>query len=151
VLLQFRVIANAVRRPSSPPDPRQPVGARKLLALSMIAQAPGMCINEVARALGVRQPTASQVVKALAGLRLIDVHRDSRDGRTVRVHASGEGLRLLRGLPALFDFGDRLPNAIASLDAQSLSRLERGLDELLASLQSRVAVPRGAPAWRLTK
>ncbi len=134
VLLQFRVIANAVRSSAPHSRPAQPVAGRKLLALSAIADKPGMGVNELAKALGVRQPTASQVVKTLAALHLVDVQRDGPDRRTVQLHANAEGQLLLRALPAHFNFGDRLPDALKRLDDRSLSRLEAGLTDIVRAL-----------------
>lgn len=134
VLLQFRVIANAVRSSARPVGSTHPVADRKLLALSAIAQSPGMGVNDLAGALGVRQPTASQVVKALAQLRLIEVERDGRDRRAVTIHVSDGSLAILRRLPAHFDFGDRLPEALTQLDGALLLRLESGLTSLVQAL-----------------
>lgn len=134
VLLQFRIIANAVSSPVRPKHALHAVTDRKLLALNAIAHTPGMGIKGLAKALGVRQPTASQVVKALAGLHLVEVHRDGADRRAVNIRPSGAGLAILQGLPAHFDFGDRLPEALARLDADSLRSLESGLADLVRAL-----------------
>lgn len=142
VLLQFRVIANAVRTPSRPTGATRRVADRKLLALSAVAQSPGMGVNALAVALGVRQPTASQVVKALAQLRLVEVARDDRDRRAVRIHVSDDGQAVLRHLPAQFDFGDRLGKALTQLDVALLLRLESGLASLVQAL-ARSATPSG--------
>ena len=140
VLLQFRVIANAVRSCARSVGTTHAVADRKLLALSAIAQLPGMGVNELANALGVRQPTASQVVKALAQRRLVQVQRDRRDRRAVKIRVTDDGLAVLRCLPAHFDFGDRLPRALAQLDGASLLRLESGLTTLLAALTRSAAL-----------
>lgn len=134
VLLQFRVIASAVRSPTRAATGPHPVTDRKLLALSAIAGSPGMGVNQLAQALGVRQPTASQVVKTLAEQHLVDVHRDARDRRAVRICASAAGRALLQRLPAQFDFGDRLPEALARLDEGRLRSLELGLADLVQAL-----------------
>ncbi len=134
VLLQFRVIANAVRSSARPVGATHPVADRNLLALSAIDQSPGMGVNDLANALGVRQPTASQVVKALARLHLVEVERDRRDRRAVTIHVSDDGLAVLRCLPAHFDFGDRLPEALTQLDGALLLRLESGLTNLVQAL-----------------
>lgn len=143
VLLQFRVIANAVRLPARPTRALHPVTDRKLLALSAIAHAPGIGVNGLAKVLGVRQPTASHVVKALAGLHLVDVQRDDGDRRAVGIRPSVAGLAVLQVLPAHFDFGDRLPEALARLDGNSLRSLESGLADLVQAL-GRTAPVRGS-------
>jgi MarR family transcriptional regulator, organic hydroperoxide resistance regulator len=140
VLLQFRVIANAVRLTARPARATHPVTDRKLLAPSAIAHSPGMSVNDLASALGVRQPTASQVAKALAQLRLVEVQRDRRDRRAVTIHVSNDGLAVLRRLPAHFDFGDRLPEALAQLDGAALLRLESGLTSLVRALPRAAAL-----------
>jgi DNA-binding MarR family transcriptional regulator len=139
VLLQFRVIANAVRSPVRPVHARQAVPDRQLLALSAIARAPGMRVRDLAQALGVRQPTASQVVKALLARQLVTVERDGGDRRAVRIHVHAHGLAVLQVLPESFDFGDRLPEALARLDASALRSLEAGLSELTLALSRSAA------------
>lgn len=134
VLLQFRAIANAVRTSAWPERPRNLVGDRKLLALCAIARSPDMGVNEVAQCLGLRQPTASQVVGSLLDTGLVDVRRDSLDRRAVLIRVSATGLDVLRHLPPRFDFGDRLPDALRRLDERLLSSLEAGLTGLLQRL-----------------
>lgn len=134
VLLQFRVIANAARAPARLARTTQPVAGRKLLALSVIARTPGLGVNGLAAALGVRQPTASQVVRTLAKLHLVAVGRDGRDRRAVRIRASALGLAVLNELPPRFDFGDRLPEALSQLDSEALGRLESELAVLVEAL-----------------
>ena len=134
VVLQFRVVANSVWSSAHRPRQNQTVGDRKLLALSAIAHMPGLGVNALALTLGVRQPTASQVVKALAASHLITVRRDDLDRRAVRIHATLEGLAVVRELPPSFDFGNRLPLALGLLRPGELCRLESGLAELLDAL-----------------
>lgn len=134
VLLQFRVIANAVKSSAPPVPSLTGVTDRKLLALRAVAEAPGLSMNALAVALEIRQPTASQVVKFLVQKQLVEVSRDSRDRRAVRIRASGLGLALLEGLPSQFDFGERLPRALAQVGPASLSSLEASLEVLLNAL-----------------
>ena len=134
VLLQFRVIANAVRSSARTTRDGHTVADRKLRALGAIAQSPGLGVNDLADALGVRQPTASQLVKALAQLRLIAVERDDHDRRAVRIHVSDDGWAILRQFPARLDFADRLPAALTQLDGDLLVRLESVLTRLVQAL-----------------
>lgn len=139
VLLQFRAIANAVRSQARQAQQRHLIGNRKLLALRAIADAPGVGVKGLARSLGVRQPTASQIVKALAALHLVQVRSDERDQRAVRIHASAAGLAVLRNLPGQFDLGDRLNDALGRLNQNALSSLESGLAAVLKALLPAVA------------
>lgn len=91
-------------------------------------------LNDLANALGVRQPTASKVAKALAPLHLVEVARDRRDRCAVTIHVSDDGLAVLRCLPAHFDCGDRLPEALTQLDVALPLGRESGLTHLVLAL-----------------
>lgn len=147
VLRQLRVLANAVRYSAGPIGATRAVANRRLLALSVIAHSPGIGVKHLAIALGVRPPTASRVVKALAQLRLIEVEQDGRDRRAVRIHVSDEGRLNLRQFPEHFDFGDRLPEALTQLDDALLQRLESELTCLVHAItcSASALVLRGGP------
>ena len=80
----------------------------------------------------VRQPTASNLVKALAERDLIEVRKDERDGRAVMLHLRPAGARVLRRVPG--PFAGVLPGALASLDLITLERLELDLAALIKVL-----------------
>ena len=101
-------------------------------ALSIIRDRPGLGVNDLARALDVRQPTASNLVKSLAVQGLIEVRKAAADRRAVQLHVLAAGTRLLRRAPGPFT-GD-LPDALAGLDEQTLQRLEQDLRVLIAAL-----------------
>lgn len=127
VLMQFRIIANAMSLPAGPVSSQSPVVHRNLRALDAVAHAPGLGVNALASALGVPQPMASQAVKALVQRHLIKVERNLHDRRAVRLYVSEDGRAVLGSLPAKFDFGDRLAAALRKLDEASQLRLESGL------------------------
>lgn len=135
-MLQFRVVANALRAPVQRRVEGHAISDRKLTALNAVWHSPGIGVNALARLLDVRQPTASQLVKALAAQQLIEVRRDSHDRRAVNLHISADGRALLRRLPAGFDFGARLPLALQRMGAESVISLERGLSQLIESLRN---------------
>lgn len=134
VLMQFRAIANALKFPVPAAGANPLLTDRRLSALGAIAHQPGLSVNGLAGALGVRQPTASQRVKALAALQLVTVHRDGHDRRGLHLHASTAGLEVLRAHPPQLEYADRLPRALAQLDEASLHSLESGLAELVQAL-----------------
>jgi DNA-binding MarR family transcriptional regulator len=84
--------------------------------------------------MGIRQPTASQVVKALAAPHLVTVRADKLDCCAARVHATSEGQAIVRKLTSSFCFGDRLPLALGLLECGELNRRQSGLAELLDAL-----------------
>jgi DNA-binding MarR family transcriptional regulator len=100
--------------------------------LSIIRDRAGLGVNELAAALSVRQPTASNLVKGLVQQDLIEVRREAEDRRAVQLHVLPAGRRVLRRVPG--PFAGVLPQALAALDAETLRRLESDLDRLIRVL-----------------
>lgn len=132
VLRQFRLVFNAVKTHFQQVEKRVGVGGAQVWALSVIRDRPGIGVNDLARALDVRQPTASNLAKSLAEQDLIEVRKDERDGRAVRLHVRPAGTRVLRRAPG--PFTGVLPDALAGLDPKTLSRLEQDLTVLIKAL-----------------
>lgn len=132
VLRQFRLVFNAVKTHFQQVEKQAGVGGAQVWALSVIRERPGIGVNDLARAMDVRQPTASNVAKLLAEQGLIAVQRDGRDGRAVQLHLLPAGARLLRRVPG--PFAGVLPQALARLDPVVLSRLEKDLAALISEL-----------------
>ena len=132
VLQQFRVVFNAVKTHFQQVERRAGIGGAQVWALSIIRDRPGIGVNELSRALSVRQPTASNIVKSLSQHELVDVRRDASDRRAVQLHILPEGRKVLRRAPG--PFAGVLPEALASLDPETLARLEHDLAELIRTL-----------------
>ena len=132
VLRQFRIVFNAVKAHFQQVERKAGVGGAQVWALAVIRDRPGLGVNDLAAALDVRQPTASNLVKALAQHGLIEVRREGPDRRAVQLHLLKEGRRVLRRAPG--PFTGVLPQALASLDAETLARLEADLDKLIGVL-----------------
>lgn len=132
VLRQFRLVFNSVKTHFQQLENRAGLGGAQVWALSVVRDRPGLGVNELARAMDVRQPTASNLVKSLGDQDLIEVRRDERDGRAVRLHLRPAGARVLRRAPG--PFAGVLPEALASLDAVTLDRLEADLALLIEVL-----------------
>lgn len=132
VLRQFRLVFNTVKTHFQQVEKRAGLGGAQVWALSVIRDRPGIGVNDLARAMDVRQPTASNLVKALSEQEYVEVRRDARDGRAVMLHLRPSGARVLRRAPG--PFTGVLPEALASLDAGTLQRLERDLGVLIQVL-----------------
>ncbi len=132
VLRQFRLVFNTVKTHFQQMEKRAGLGGAQVWALSVVRDRPGIGVNELARALDVRQPTASNLVKALADQALIEVRKDERDGRAVQLRLLAAGARVLRRAPG--PFTGVLPEALASLDPATLERMERDLAVLIKVL-----------------
>jgi DNA-binding MarR family transcriptional regulator len=134
VLQQFRIVFNAVKTHFQQVERRAGVGGAQIWALSIVRDRSGLGVNDLASAMSVRQPTASNLVKSLAQQGLVEVRREATDRRAVQLHILPEGRRLLRRAPG--PFAGVLPEALASLDKASLLRLESDLAKVIKALKA---------------
>ena len=132
VLRQFRIVFNAVKTHFQQMERQAGISGAQVWALHVVHQRPGVGVSELARAMDVRQPTASQFVKALVRHRLVEVRRDGADRRAVQLHVTPEGRDVLHKTPG--PFTGVLPQALAALDPQTLARLELDLGKLIYQL-----------------
>lgn len=133
VLQQFRIIFNAVKAHFQQVERRAGVGGAQIWALSIVRERSGLGVNDLASAMSIRQPTASNLVKNLSLQGLVEVRRDGPDRRAVQLHILPEGRKLLRRAPG--PFAGVLPEALASLDDDSLLRLETDLAKVIKALK----------------
>jgi DNA-binding MarR family transcriptional regulator len=134
VLRRFRLVFNAVKTHFQQVEKKTGVGGAQLWALSIIRSAPGIGVNELARAMDVHQSTASNLVKTLAEREFVLAAKGEADRRSVHLKITPAGVRLLRRAPG--PLTGVLPEALASLDAQTLDRLDADLAKLIAALNS---------------
>lgn len=132
VLRQFRIVFNAVKTHFQQVERLAGASGAQVWALHVISQRPGIGVSELARALDVRQPTASSFVKALVGQQLIDARREGIDRRAVQLHLTPQGRRALRRAPG--PMAGVLPQALAALDEGTLTQLEGALGQLIQRL-----------------
>lgn len=133
VLRQFRLVFNSVRNHFRQVEDTVGLSGAQLWALHVIGETPGIGIGGLAFAMDVRQPTASNLVKGLVTLGLVEARREGRDRRAVQLHVLADGSRVLRRAPVPFQ--GVLPDALARLDAATLRALERDLGKLIAALE----------------
>ena len=132
VLRQFRIVFNSVKSHFRQDERDAGLGGAQLWALSAIAQSPGIGVTELARALDIHQSTASNLVRTLAGRGLVASAREGLDRRGVALRALPAADAVLKRAPQ--PFVGVLPDALASLDADTLARLEHDLALLIARL-----------------
>jgi DNA-binding MarR family transcriptional regulator len=133
VLRQFRIVFNAVKTHFRNVEKAAGIGGSQLWALSVLRQQPGIGLGDLARALDVHQSTASNLVKALLAQGLIEQGKSATDRRAVTMSLSAAGEVLLGKAP--MPFAGVLPNALASMDAATLARMEQDLDLLIQALR----------------
>jgi len=134
VLRQFRVVFNSVKTHFQQVEKRAGLGGAQVWALSVIRDQPDIGVGGLARALDVKQPTASNLVRLLVEQDLVEARRDERDRRAVRLRLRPAGVRVLRRAPG--PFAGVLPEALAALDARTLARLEGDLATLIQALNA---------------
>jgi DNA-binding MarR family transcriptional regulator len=134
VLRQFRLVFNAVKTHFQQVEKKAGVGGAQLWALSVIRSQPGIGVNGLARAMDVHQTTASNLVRAMVEAELVTTERSETDRRVVQLRVLPAGSRVLRKAPG--PFSGVLPEALASLDAAALARLERDLRALISALNA---------------
>jgi DNA-binding MarR family transcriptional regulator len=132
VLRQFRVVFNAVKSHFRQVEREAGLGGAQLWALSVIERSPGIGVTELARGLDIHQSTASNLIKALVERGLVQAAREGADRRGVALRVLPAGEELLRKAPG--PFAGVLPDALASLDEETLARLERDLGKLIKAL-----------------
>ncbi|MGX4642541.1 MarR family winged helix-turn-helix transcriptional regulator [Massilia sp. SYSU DXS3249] len=132
VLRQFRVVFNSVKTHFRQVERDAGLGGAQLWALSVIAGSPGIGVTELARALDIHQSTASNLVRTLTTRGLIAAARDGQDRRGVALRALPAADELLQRAPV--PFAGVLPEALASLDEETLRRLEQDLSKLIEVL-----------------
>jgi DNA-binding MarR family transcriptional regulator len=134
VLRQFRLVFNAVKTHFQQVEKKAGVGGAQLWALSVVQSSKGIGVNDLARAMDVHQSTASNLVRTLVERELIGTERIGADRRTVQLRILPAGGRVLRRAPG--PFTGVLPQALASLDAATLARLDKDLGKLITALDA---------------
>jgi DNA-binding MarR family transcriptional regulator len=134
VLRQFRQVFNAVKTHFQQVENKAGLGGAQVWALSVVKASPGLGVNDLARAMDIHQSTASNLIKGLAGRDMIEARRDDEDRRAVRLYLLPAGTKALRASPG--PYTGVLPSALASLDAQTLLRLQHDLSILIKALHA---------------
>ncbi len=129
VLRQFRLVFNVIKTHFQQVEKKVGIGGAQVWALHVVRQQPGIGVHGLARAMDVRQPTASNLVKSLVDQNLLEVRKEGPDRRAVQLHVLAGGLDILQRAPG--PFAGVLPQALASLDAVTLVRMEQDLSELI--------------------
>lgn len=134
VLRQFRQVFNAVKTHFQNVEKRAGIGGAQLWALSVIAERPGIGVNDLAAAMDVQQSTASNLVRGLVDKELIKTSREGPDRRAVQLNLLPPAKRILSHAPG--PFTGVLPSALAGMEPRVLRRLEKDLAVLIDALGS---------------
>lgn len=133
VLRRFRQVFNVVKTHFQQVEKQAGIGGAQLWALSLVRDQPGIGVGALAKAMDIHQTTASNIVKALSTLGLVEAQRQGADRRAVQLLVKPEGVKVLRRAPG--PLSGLLPDVLATLDPAVLTRLDQDLAILIAALQ----------------
>jgi len=134
VLRRFRLVFNAVKTHFQQVEKKAGVGGAQLWALSVVQAHPGIGVNSLAAFMDIHQTTASNLVKALVTADMLAAEKNAPDRRAVQLRVLPAGVGVLRKAPG--PFAGVLPDALATLDAETLERLDHDLALLIAALHA---------------
>lgn len=129
MLRQLRVVLNSVKSHWQGVERTSGIGGSQVWALSTVRDRPGIGVTDLARALSVRQPTASQLVKNLSLQGLVEIRREGADRRAIQLHITAEGRKVLRRVAGPLE--GILPQALRKLEDDALDRLHADLGRLI--------------------
>ena len=132
VLRRFRVVFNAVKTHFRQVEKKAGIGGAQLWALAVVRERPGIGVSELARAMDIHQSTASNLLRSLVDMELVAAEKIASDRRSVQLRLLPAGTRVLKRAPG--PFTGVLPDALATLDQQTLKRLDRDLGRLIELL-----------------
>ncbi len=133
VLRRFRIVFNTVKTHFQQVEKKAGIGGAQLWALSVIYAQPCIGVNDLAKSMDIHQTTASNLVKSLVSMEMVEVSKDGPDRRTVQLYLLPAGQRVLKKAPG--PFSGVLPQALSQLDTATLNRLDHDLGLLLAQLK----------------
>jgi len=146
VLRKLRLVFNTVKGHFREVEKKAGVAGAQVWALSVIRDQPGIGVGDLARALDIHQSTASNLLKPLIERGMVAAERTQADRRALHLHISVRGLAVLRKAPG--PAVGLLPEALSKLDFETLLRLDKDLDGLIAMLHAdrrSAKVPLGQP------
>jgi len=95
-------------------------------------------LGEIAEALAITAPTASDSVSSLVNKGFVTKHRSAADGRSVMLGLSDAGRRMARQVS---DWTDFLVSAVDVLDPNEQQAFLKGLIKIIRTLQMRGEIP----------
>ncbi|MBA8887872.1 DNA-binding MarR family transcriptional regulator [Dokdonella fugitiva] len=135
LLAKFRIILQSTRQHYQAIQDSVGIGGAQLQALAIVAAQPNVGISALARAMLIRQPTASNLVEQLVTLGLLQKKKSGVDQRASELTITPKARRLLARAPG--PIVGILADALASLSPSARTMLGRSLDAVLQAMKSR--------------
>jgi len=135
ILARFRIIFQTNRQHYQHVEKSVGLGGSQLQALAIIASQNPVGISALAKAMLIRQPTASNLVEQLTRLGLVIKKQSGRDLRAVELAVTAKARRILARAPA--PLVGLLADAIDSMNPASRANLRKSLDAVLEAMKSK--------------
>jgi DNA-binding MarR family transcriptional regulator len=143
VLGQFRLIFRSAKKHFQWVQDRTGVSGAQLWVLAELHRRPRIRVTELARAMGVHQSTASNLIDPLEKRRLIQRDRSSKDQRVVHLSLTRAGRDIVLRAPLPLE--GVLPDALKSLGPADLVELQQRLEKLVKLMKVRDSAGRLIP------
>jgi DNA-binding MarR family transcriptional regulator len=135
VLGKFREVFRAAKLHFGSVHKSVGVSGAQLWALSELHEQPGLRVSDLAARLSLRQSTVSNMIDQLARAKHLKRERSDPDQRVVRLYLTPAGQKLIAKAPQ--PARGVLPDALESLEAKDLKKLDAHLEALLNAMQVR--------------
>lgn len=135
VLGLFRIIFKSSNKHFEAIEKSVGVSGAQLWALSEIAQAGGLKVSELAKAMSLHQSTTSNLIEKMEANGLVTRVRSTEDRRVVQVRATAAGQAMLNKAPG--PVRGLLPDALMRMPPAELEALKSHLDAVLQLMESK--------------
>ncbi len=129
---KMRIIFKAVHAHSKRVEKEVGLSSAQLWMLHEIAENPGFKVSQLANVLSIHASTCSNMLDKLEDKQFIFRDRSKKDQRSVHIHITDAGRRLLAKAPQPVQ--GKLSNALSQLTGAQLTSLEIDLENLIAAL-----------------
>lgn len=129
VLKQFRVLVRSMDTHYRRVEERSGLGGAQLWALAEIVTARRLTVGELARKLAIHLSTASNLVKRLESMGLVERTREGEDQRVVTISPTAAGRKRLQRAPK--PSAGILQRALMNMEARELRALHTQLEKVL--------------------
>ena len=143
VLRKLRVVFNTVKGHFREVEKKTGVAGAQVWAMAVVRDQPGLGVNDLARAMDIHQSTASNLLRQLQQLSLVERRRRGKDQRSVQIFVTGRGRALLRRSPQ--PFIGVLQQALTELPDANLASMHRQLARLIKSMAGKNLAARATP------
>lgn len=129
---QLRILFKAVQAHSKRVEKLCGLSSAKLWMLHEITNDPGIKVSQLAKVLSIHPSTCSNMLDKLEDKNLIYRNRSKTDQRTVHLHPTQQGAKLLQMAPSPPQ--GKLSSTLQKLSQPQLANLEKSLEALLLAL-----------------